>query len=208
MAQAKDIRRVGITGSYGGLNLGDEAILQCIIEQLRASLPVEITVFSRNMQDTLNRHKVERVVPVRDMVKKEVIPEIERLDLLIFGGGGILFEPDVSIFLREAIIAQEIGVPVMVYAVGMGHLKDHVVLTQLRNVFNKAAAITVREWSTAKRLSEMGIKQKIFLTSDPAFLLKPEPTPDRTVLYEHLDGDRCLVGMSIREPGPCCTGYK
>ena len=56
--------RVGISGSYGGLNLGDEAILEGILGQLRGSLPVEVTVFSRNPEDTLRRHRVERAVPV------------------------------------------------------------------------------------------------------------------------------------------------
>jgi polysaccharide pyruvyl transferase WcaK-like protein len=38
--------KIGISGSYGGLNLGDEAILQSIITQLRRDLSeVEITVF-------------------------------------------------------------------------------------------------------------------------------------------------------------------
>ena len=49
---AKDLYRIGITGSYGGLNLGDEAILHSIITQLRRDLPVEITVFSRDPEDT------------------------------------------------------------------------------------------------------------------------------------------------------------
>ena len=35
----KEGLKVGITGSYGGLNLGDEAILQSIIAQLRRDLP-------------------------------------------------------------------------------------------------------------------------------------------------------------------------
>lgn len=52
--------RVGILGSYGGLNLGDEAILQVIVMQLRRSLPAEITVFSHNPEDTLSRHGIER----------------------------------------------------------------------------------------------------------------------------------------------------
>ncbi|MGA1876252.1 MAG: polysaccharide pyruvyl transferase, partial [bacterium] len=65
--------RVGIVGSYGGLNLGDEAILQGIISQLRKSLPVEITVFSRDPEDTLRRHRVEHAVHVRKMVRTEVL---------------------------------------------------------------------------------------------------------------------------------------
>lgn len=83
--------RIGISGSYGGMNLGDEAILDGIIAQLRESLPVEITVFSRNPKDTLSRHKVERAIPVRELTRKEITPEIQRLDLFILGGGGILF---------------------------------------------------------------------------------------------------------------------
>ena len=77
--------RVGISGSYGGLNLGDEAILQSIIKQLRDSLPVEIVVFSRDANDTLARHAVDRAVAVRDLSRDEVRPEVRSLDLLILG---------------------------------------------------------------------------------------------------------------------------
>ena len=34
--------RVAISGSYGGLNLGDEAILEVILRELRASLDVDM----------------------------------------------------------------------------------------------------------------------------------------------------------------------
>ena len=56
--------RIGISGSYGGMSLGDEAILEGILTQLRASVAAEVTVFSRNAPDTLARHNVERVIPV------------------------------------------------------------------------------------------------------------------------------------------------
>ena len=83
--------KIGISGSYGGLNLGDEAILKSMIEQVRREIPdAEITVFSRNAEDTRRRHKVERTVPVRKLSRAEVVPEVERLDLLVLGGGGIL----------------------------------------------------------------------------------------------------------------------
>ena len=99
--------RVGITGSYGGLNLGDEAILQSMIEQLRRELTVEITVFSRDAEDTRRRHKVERAVEVRKLSRAEVLPEIERLDLLLFGGGGILYDAEVKVYLVAAPAEQE-----------------------------------------------------------------------------------------------------
>src|ERR687898_403107 len=99
MPTGKDVYRVGITGSYGGLNLGDEAILQAMIAQLRGDLPqVEISVFSRDAEDTKRRHQVERAVPVRKLSRAEVAPEVERLDLLLFGGGGILYDADARIY--------------------------------------------------------------------------------------------------------------
>jgi polysaccharide pyruvyl transferase WcaK-like protein len=121
---AKENIRVGITGSYGGLNLGDEAILQSMIEQLRREVPdVEITVFSRDAEDTKRRHGVERVVPVRKVSRAEVLPEVQRLDLLLFGGG-ILYDAEARVYLREVQVAKEVGVPVMVCAIGAGPLKD------------------------------------------------------------------------------------
>src|SRR4026209_1419633 len=108
MPTGKDVFRVGIPGSYGGMNLGDEAILQSIIAQLRRDLPqVEITVFSRDADDTKKRHGVERAVTVRKLARSEVMPEVERLDLLILGGGGILYDADARTYLREVALAKE-----------------------------------------------------------------------------------------------------
>src|SRR5262245_12469985 len=100
--------RVGVSGSYGGLNLGDEAILQAIVAQFRDTPgAVEPTVSSRHVEDPRARHKVERAVPVRDLSRDEVTPEVQRLDLFILGGGGILFDAEAGIYLREMILAQE-----------------------------------------------------------------------------------------------------
>src|SRR5512145_2219687 len=86
--------RIGISGSYGGLNLGDEAILEAIVRQLPASIPAEITVFTRDSEDTLRRHDVNHAVLIRQMTRDEARAEVEKLDLLILGGGGILYDRD------------------------------------------------------------------------------------------------------------------
>jgi polysaccharide pyruvyl transferase CsaB len=198
---AKDLYRVGITGSYGGLNLGDEAILQSIIFQLRRDLPVEITVFSRDPDDTKARHGVERAVAVRKLSRAEVVPEVERLDLLIVGGGGILFDAEARIYLREALIAQEKGVPVMLYAIGAGPLVDPAAQKAVRECLEHVEVITVRERSAQQALEEAGVHRDITVTADPALLLKPEPLPRGILKHEGLEGRRRLIGMSVREPG-------
>jgi len=196
------IFRVGISGAYGGMNLGDEAILQSIITQLRASLPVEITVFSRNAEDTKKRHNVEKVIQVRDLTRVEVRPEIQRLDLFILGGGGILFDTEAEIFLRELEVAREEGVPNMVYAVGVGPLSNESTRKRIKNVLSNVDVITVREREAKKTLEEIGVNREIIVTADPAFLLEPEPLPKDISEQEPVCKKPMLIGLSVREPGP------
>ena len=193
--------RVGVSGSYGGLNLGDEAILHSIVSQLRCSSNVEITVFSRNPEDTKLRHKIERVIPVRELARDEVLPEIERLDLFLLGGGGILYDAESQIYLREAQMAQEKGIPMMTYAVGVGPLKDPNVQKMVRDTLNRATAVTVRERGDKRLLEEIGVHREIIVTADPALLLEPEPLPQNALRQEHMHGKQRLVAMSVREPG-------
>jgi polysaccharide pyruvyl transferase CsaB len=183
------------------MNLGDEAILQSIIAQLIAEEPVEITVFTRDAEDTRRRHRVERAVPARTLSREEVLPEIKRLDLFILGGGGILYDADVRSYLRETLLAQESGVPVMVYAIGAGPLDDPAAQAAVRDCLNSANVITVRERNARKVLEEAGVEQEIVITADPALLLEPEPLPAGAIEQEGLETQRPVVGMSVREPG-------
>lgn len=183
------------------MNLGDEAILQSIIMQLRSSLTAEITVFSRNPEDTLKRHRVERTVAVRNLTVHEIKPEIDRLDLFILGGGGILYDADARHYLREVVIAKQEKKPVLVYAIGVGPLKDWSVQRLVRDVLNEVDILTVRERSAQHLLEEIGVTREIIVTADPALLIEPEPLPENTLFIEHIEKKRKLVGISVREPG-------
>lgn len=193
--------RIGISGSYGGLNLGDEAILECMIRLMRETLPVEITVFSRNAADTEKRHQGVRAVDVRKLGMKEVKPEIARLDLFVLGGGGILYDADAILYLREAMTAKECGVPVMLYAIGVGPLKDPTVRQTIRDVLNNVDLITVREKEAAKVLEDIGVSREITVTADPALLLLPERVPNETLDKYEVEPHKKLIGISVREPG-------
>jgi polysaccharide pyruvyl transferase CsaB len=201
MARRKEAFRVGISGSYGGLNLGDEAILSGIVKELRRSLPLEITVFSRDADDTSARQEVDRAIPVRKLSRDEVLPEVQRLDLLILGGGGILFDGEAQIFLREVALAHEHRVPVMVYAISAGPLKDPAVQAMVRDGLGRATVVTVRERGARQVLEDVGVHREILVTADPALLLEPEPLPKDVLKREGLDSGRQLVGVSVREPG-------
>jgi polysaccharide pyruvyl transferase CsaB len=194
--------KVGISGSYGGLNLGDEAILQSIIAQLRSSVDVEITVFTRNGQDTNVRHNVEKAIEVRNLTRIEITPKIERLDLFILGGGGIFFDKEIDVFLRDLEIAHQTNVPTMVYAVGAGPLNSETSRNKVKEVLNNVDVITVREREAKRIFEDIGVQREVIVTADPAFLLTSEPLPKNALALEQVHGKRPLVGISVREPGP------
>lgn len=194
--------RIGISGSYGGLNLGDEAILESIVTQLRATVPVEITVFSRNTQDTEQRHQVDRAVPVRELTRNEARQEVARLDVFILGGGGILFDAEIDIYLREVLLANELGVPVVVYAVSAGPLSRTANRELVCQALTPAAVITVRDRQGFRLLEEVGLKREMNITADPALLMTAQDLPKDELTREGLDLPRRRIGMSVREPGP------
>lgn len=193
---------MGISGSYGGLNLGDEAILQSIIAQLRTSVDIECTVFSRNAKDTTARNIAEHVVEVRNLTKVEITDHIRPLDLFILGGGGIFFDKEVDIFLRELEIAQQHDVASMVYAVGAGPLYNDNSRKRVKEILNDTDVITVRDREAKKIFEAIGVNNQIMVTADPAFLLMPEPLPENELKLIDAKGSRPLIGLSVREPGP------
>jgi polysaccharide pyruvyl transferase CsaB len=157
-------------------------------------------VFSRDAKDTAARHKVEKSIPVRDLSRDEVRPEVAELDLFILGGGGILYDDAAAVYLREVELAQEHSVPVLVYAVSAGPLHDAAARTLVRETLSRADAVTVRERRAQQLLEEVGLRD-IEVTADPAFLLEPEPLPAEALQREGLNQNRRLIGLSVREPG-------
>jgi len=193
--------RIAISGSYGGMNLGDEAILEVILRELRAHLDVDVVIFSRNPQDTEKRHKV-RAVAIREMHKDEVLEELRNLDLFILGGGGILYDESVEGFLRDVNWAKELEIPVMIYAISVGPIKTPESKQLVIEALNRVDKITVRENEAKRILHDLGINQEIEVTADPCLLLKPQSFTKEMLKKEGIDPDSSLVGFSVREPGP------
>ena len=194
--------RVGISGSYGGLNLGDEAILEGIVQQLRAAVPVEITVCSRNPDDTVQRHGVDRAVPVRNLSREQSRQEIAPFDLFILGGGGILFDAEVGIYLREVMLAHEEQVLVLVYAISVGPLERPESRTTVKEALDRAAVITVLDRQSQHFLESVGVQQEIHVTADPALLLEPAAPSPGVLEREGIERrGKWLIGISVREPG-------
>ncbi|MCA1692531.1 MAG: polysaccharide pyruvyl transferase family protein [Actinobacteria bacterium] len=200
---------IGVSGSYGGLNVGDEAILTSIVNELGRLVPdVDVVVFSRDAQHTERHHDVEKGIAVRDATRDEVVPEVERLDLLLLGGGGILYDGEAHNYVREVRLAQERGIPTMAYAIGAGPLRGREDRLVVREVLDHMEAVTVRDAETKRLLEEVGVRGTIEVTADPALLLTPVPFTEEMLEREGLTKERRLVGMSVREPGGAAPGLE
>ena len=193
---------VGLVGSYGGLNAGDEAILSVAIAQLRAEVEgVEIVVFSRDREHTQRHHDADRVVAGREAVREELDAEIDRMDLMLLGGGGILYDHEAESYLRLVRFAQDAGVMTATYAVGAGPLERPADRDAVAAALNDMQLVTVREKAAKRLLEESGVECEICVTADPALLLEPEPFTKEMLEREGLPDGRRLIGMSVREAG-------
>ena len=193
---------IGICGSYGGLNAGDEAILTATVAQLRAHVPgARITVFSRDPDHTRAHHDVHNVLPQRDTLRADLSGELEQLDLLLLGGGGLLYDREAASYLNVARLAQSLGIRTATYAIGAGPLKRESERREVAHVLNAMHRITVRDVRTKALLEQIGVEQEILVTADPAVLLTPEAFSVGRLHREGIGTGRAIVGMSLREPG-------
>ncbi len=193
---------IGVLGSYGGRNLGDEAILTGLLADLRRQEPMaRIIVFSRNPAHTALAHPDVEAVPWEGVSRADSSMILDQLDLLILGGGGILYDKEARRYLRVVRVAQEHGLPLLTYAVGVGPLSDGVDTGMVRETLAQAVEVTVRDQESRMVLEEAGLLNPITVTADPAFLLKPEDFPASWLREEGVPAGKRLVGLSVREPG-------
>ncbi|WP_435124710.1 polysaccharide pyruvyl transferase family protein [Micromonospora tulbaghiae] len=193
---------IGVLGSYGGRNLGDEAILTGLLDDLRRHEPnARIIVFSRNPAHTALAHPEVEAVPWEGVSRVDSSPVLNQLDLLILGGGGILYDKEARRYLRVVRVAQERGLPLITYAVGVGPLTDTLDSGMVRETLAQAVEVTVRDQESRMVLEEAGLVNPITVTADPAFLLEPEEFPQQWLREEGVPAGSRLVGLSVREPG-------
>src|SRR5919202_5505199 len=160
---------IGLLGSYGGLNIGDEAILTSILAALREAVPfAQVVVFSRDAAHTRDAHEVDRVVDARRGRCDAVNQEIAELDVLVLGGGGLLYDSEATEYLRHVRTAHRNGVPTVGYALGVGPLTAVEDRAAVREVVSTMTRVTVRGEESRRVLEETGIERPVEVVADPA----------------------------------------
>lgn len=192
-----------VSGYYGFANLGDEAILEEIVCELKRVLPSDrIVVLSAKPQETEESFAV-RAAPRSDIVG--LVGLMRKAQLLVSGGGGLFQDtksPGSAIFYASHVwLARGLGARAVVYAQGVGPLHTPLARLATRSAFGLCDSISVRDSSSLALVKAWGLKAE--LTADPVWCLEPTPLPEAIeALLAELVSERAedcpLVGLSLR----------
>lgn len=173
-----------ISGYYGYDNLGDEAILAVLCDDL-VSLGVsrtDITVLSSNPTFTSQRHGVQSLPRYNPL---QIWQALGRARCFISGGGSLLQDVTskrtIPYYLGLVELALIRNVPVVIYGQGLGPVSTKSYGRWIRRAFMHCAGFTVRDRGSAQFLKELGVfVPEEAVTADPVFQwVKGAQTPSR-----------------------------
>ena len=191
--------KILLSGYYGFDNAGDDAVLFAIVQALREMVKDgEITVLSNQPEKTAKEFGVNAV---NRWGKKEIFRAVRNCDVLISGGGSLLQDVTskngILYYLGIIKLAQMLGKKVMVYAQGIGPIREPRNRKLTAKILNKVQAITVRDFESRTELLEMGVYREVLVAVDPVLGVDTAQI-DATLGIELLQKD----GTGFRENTP------
>ncbi|NEQ45386.1 MAG: polysaccharide pyruvyl transferase family protein [Leptolyngbya sp. SIOISBB] len=190
-----------VSGPYGGLNYGDDAIALAIKDELQCR-GISVT-FAVN--DVAGARSLFPDIPILPRLnlrsgRVNILPHIREYDCIVVGGGEQLSEPRLPNFiwghlatnLQLCLLAKLSGKKFALLAVGVDANLSCLGRFLMRLILPMADFISVRDVRSQQRLQKLLQSSEIMLGSDPAFLLEPYSHHHEAKLLKqkyHLPGD-------------------
>lgn len=186
------MKEVLIIGNYGAGNLGDEAILESLLE-LCDQHRIRANVVSANPEATREAHRVPTTLPLAAGLRsflqfnsQQTKKYFTETDAIILGGGGLFtnetFQAPI-IWARQAYQAMHNKKPLYCVGQSVGPLGSAWSRAITGFVFRYAEHTILRDQESAELLKDLGVeKDKIEVAGDLALLLPPsqtKPNPKR-----------------------------
>lgn len=199
------MNKVVISGFYGFHNIGDEAILKTLTQQLRKLDPeIQITVLSHNPQETMEKFDV---IAVKRNAPFKVFGAIIRSNILLSGGGSLLQDDTSarSIHYYLAIIRMGLFLRKDVFLIsnGIGPLIRESNKKRVAKIINKVNHSTVRDFNSQQLLLDIGVKpEKVSVSVDMVVAMNMQtPEMGRKILkgLNIIDQSRKNVAIAIRQ---------
>ena len=171
-----------ISGYYGFGNVGDEAILRVLVEELKARFRdsnrganVEIVVLSAAPAETARRYGVRAVDRWSPF---QIIRELRGASGFILGGGGLIQDRtsrrSAFYYLSLIALARRAGCPVFLVGQGLGPLRSAALYRWARRLLRGVEFAVVRDEPSATLLRRWGLPpERLAVGGDLTWLLRP-----------------------------------
>lgn len=203
--QPKDKREsIVICGAYGRGNAGDDAILEAIVQEMRALDPRRtICVMSRRPKET---RVVYRTNAVYTFNVFSVLRRFRRAALYINGGGSLMQDVTSTrslwYYCYTLRAAKKRGCKVMMYGCGIGPINRAANRKMAAKTIDASVdRITLRDDNSRALLSEMGVVHPdIRVSADPTIILSPASHEVVSLALEQcgIDPDGNYIGFGLR----------
>lgn len=165
--------KILISGYYGFGNLGDELLLEALLDDVRRVRPdAEVTVLSARPLETAKRFGVTAIHRTDPVALRRAM---QRCDLLLSGGGTLLQDGtsrrSLWYYLAVIRLARELGKPVMIYSQGLGPLNHPRDRAMVRRTLEDVQAVTLRDEASGRLLGALGAECPFSVTADPVLAL-------------------------------------
>jgi polysaccharide pyruvyl transferase CsaB len=196
-----------ISGYYGFKNIGDDAMLMAIINNLRRYKPdIRMIVLSKEPSEVRSTYGVDSISRLNII---RIIKAMKRARLFIYGGGNLIQDNTSSrsllYYLGTVWFAKKMGLKVMFYANGIGPLNNPSNIKIAKKVINEVDVITIREKLSLDELNHLNITEPVIeLTADPALSIEVKPADeiDKLLFNEGVEAPGPYIGFSVRKfPG-------
>ncbi|MFH1534097.1 MAG: polysaccharide pyruvyl transferase family protein [Nitrospirota bacterium] len=168
--------KIVITGNYGAGNIGDEMILEGLMNAINNSTKdAKITVLRGDEKFPSGPRSLIKSLFKSERKTKKLVKEC---DYFILGGGGLFGSLTLKaniIWGVQALMAYFYKKPVIMYGQSVGELKGKFRKWLVKYIFQKAKLITVRDQESKRRLKLLGITKKIHVIPDLAFNISYKP---------------------------------
>lgn len=205
-AAARSVRVV-VGGWYGAANLGDELLLEVFAHWIREAGGTPVAI-SNTPAHTRAAHGIECVA--HDDLGA-IAEAMAASDLFVLGGGGLLHDyfgldrasltrfpaRNATQFAQYLLLADELRLPTAALAQGVGPLSSPEARDIAADVFERAGAVSLRDWNSLALLRAAGLAGDAIVAPDPGWAwAKTPPAVAEGALaarYPDLAGRRVLA---------------
>jgi len=183
---------VFISGFFGMGNLGDDVILRGILDSIREYIPKVRFLVTGQILSHIDKGK--NLVAISPDDSEIIYSAIKRASLIICGGGGLIHDLPYSYYLPDfpkgslggmfrelyvTLCAKILQKPIMFWGIGVGPMFTPKAKILASIILNNADIITVRDFFSYREILKMKVLKPIFVTADPAFLIKTNEDKER-----------------------------